>query len=138
VALNEVFVGSRTHQSARYRLAFRGLEERQSSSGVIVSTGTGATGWALSIRRQRRSELDLPAPADDRLAFFVREAFPSVATGTDLTDGAISRGEALAVVSEMNEGGVVFGDGIEADRLDFQWGRTAEVRQAEQKLNLVR
>lgn len=138
VALNEVFVGSRTHQSARYRLTFRGTEERQSSSGVIVSTGTGASGWALSIRRQRRSKLDLPGPADDRLAFFVREAFPSVATGTDLTDGSIPKGEALEVVSEMNDGGVVFGDGIEEDRLAFQWGRKAEIRQSGKKLNLVK
>lgn len=138
VALNEVFVGSRSHQSARYRLAWHGHEERQSSSGVIVSTGTGATGWALSIRRQRRSELALPKPADNRLAFFVREAFPSVATGTDVTDGLIAEGEALEVVSEMNDGGAVFGDGIEEDRLDFAWGLKAKIRQAGTKLNLVR
>ena len=45
LALNEIFVGHRTRQSARYRIAIGEAEERHSSSGMIVSTGTGATGW---------------------------------------------------------------------------------------------
>lgn len=138
LALNEIFAGHRTHQSARYRIAWRDREESQSSSGLIIATGTGATGWALSIHRQRRTRLSLPEPQDPRLAFFVREAFPSVATGTSITEGAIANGEALKVTSQMNEGGVVFGDGIETDRLDFAWGRSAEIRPAAQKLCLVR
>ena len=58
LALNEIFVGHRTHQSARYRIACGGgSEEAQCSSGVIVATGTGATGWARSIARQRQAPL---------------------------------------------------------------------------------
>jgi NAD kinase len=53
LALNEIFIGHRSHQSARYRIRHRGAEERQSSSGLIVTTGTGATGWATSIWRNR-------------------------------------------------------------------------------------
>jgi hypothetical protein len=34
---------------------------------------------------------------------------------------------ALAISSEMNEGGVNLGDGREADRLEFDWGRQLEV-----------
>lgn len=138
LALNELFVGARTHQSARYRLSFNGFHERHSSSGVIVSTGTGATGWARSIHRQRTSGFELPAPCDRRLAFFVREAFPSVATGTDVTEGAMGVNDQLRVTSEMNEGGVIFGDGIEADNLAFDWGVRAEVTIADRKLKLVR
>ncbi len=137
VALNEIFAGHSSHQSARYRIAWDEREERHSSSGLIVATGTGASGWALSIDRQRRRRVPLPDPEEPRLAFFVREAFPSVATGTSLTEGVIEHPTALRVVSEMNQGGVVFGDGIEADRLDFAWGRCAEIRQAAQTLCLV-
>lgn len=137
LALNEVFVGACTHQSARYMLKFNGHQERHSSSGVIVSTGTGSTGWARSIARERRTKMRLPEPSDPRLAFFVREAFPSVATGTDVTQGVIDSHDKLTIVSEMNEGGVIFGDGIEADHLPFDWGVTAEVRIAEKHLNLV-
>ena len=83
IALNEVFVGVRTHQSARYELTFEDRKERHSSSGFIVATGTGATGWARSISRQRHSHLSLPQPEDESLVFFVREAFPSIFTGTE-------------------------------------------------------
>lgn len=37
----------------------------------------------------------------------------------------------------MAEGGVIFGDGIESDRLPFNWGETATFRVAQRTLNLV-
>jgi len=138
LALNEVFAGHRTHQSARYRIRFGGASERHSSSGLIVTTGTGATGWARSIHRQRRTGVTLPGPADAALAFFVREPFPGVATGTSVTEGLVDAGGEVQIVSEMNEGGVLFGDGIEEDRIDFAWGMRATVRIAEERLRLVR
>jgi NAD kinase len=138
LALNEIFAGHRSHQSARYRLSFGGREERQSSSGVIVATGTGATGWARSINGERAHRLDLPSPADPVLAFFVREPFPSIATGTSLDGALVPSGQALVITSEMNEGGVLFGDGIEDDRLEFPFGTRAEVMPAAETLRLVR
>jgi hypothetical protein len=138
LALNEVFLGHRTHQSARYRLEWNGLCERQSSSGLIVATGTGSTGWARSIRRERNSSTTLPGPLDRDLVFLVREAFPSVSTGTSLTDGRFGGDRALEVISEMNDGGVLFGDGIENDRLDFGWGLRARIRVADLPVRLVR
>lgn len=138
LALNEIFVGHRSHQSARYRLRLGAQEERQSSSGLIVATGTGATGWARSINRERARPLALPKPTDAALALFVREPFPSVSTGTSV-DGAVVDGRVkVEVVSEMDDGGIVFGDGIEDDRLDFAWGMRLRIAVAEQRLNLVR
>jgi len=136
-ALNEIFIGHRSHQSARYRLLWQGQEERQSSSGLIVTTGTGATGWASSIQRERGSQLRPPAPTEERLAFFVREAWPSPATGTELTEGSIQSGEVLELISEMDEGGVAFGDGIEADSLQLLWGQRVQVSLAETYMRLV-
>ena len=136
-ALNEVFIGHRSHQSARYRLLWQGQEERQSSSGLIVTTGTGATGWASSIQRERGSQLPPPTPTEERLAFFVREAWPSPATGTELTEGSIQSGEVLEVISEMDDGGVAFGDGIEADSLQLLWGQRVQVSLAESYMRLV-
>ena len=137
LALNEIFIGHRSHQSARYRISCPSGEERQSSSGVIVATGTGSTGWARSIHLSRRSGLALPGPTDPELAFFVREAFPSIATGTDVTDGLIGGNTTLDIVSEMNHGGVIFGDGIEDDCIAFAWGQKAALRVADRQLNLV-
>jgi hypothetical protein len=138
LALNEIFLGHASHQSARYAIEVGGQHERQSSSGVIVTTGTGATGWAASIHRERRSSLRLPEPSEPALAFFVREAWPSAATGTSLTEGLLADGAVVRLQSEMGEGGVAFGDGIESDRLAFDWGRRIEVSVAEERLHLVR
>ena len=138
LALNELFIGHRSHQSARYRIHWHDLEERQSSSGIVVATGTGSTGWAASIHRERACTLGLPGPTQRRLSFFVREAWPSVATGTDIAEGLIDEREVLEVVSEMEGDGVIFGDGIEADPIDFGWGCRAEVRVSERRLRLVR
>jgi hypothetical protein len=137
LALNEVFVGHRSHQSARYRIGLGGRSEAHSSSGVIVATGTGATGWARSIERQRSQAPPLPGPEDPRLAFFVREPFPSVATRTDIEQGLLRDGQQLEIVSEMNDGGTVFADGIEEDRLDFGWGNRLRIELAQQRLRLV-
>jgi hypothetical protein len=104
---------------------------------VIVSTGTGGTGWALSINLARASALSLPAPTDRQLVFFVREAFPSRATGTSLSGGLLVDEQPLEFLSEMNQGGVVFGDGIEDDRLPFPWGQRLTIAIANKSLNLV-
>ncbi|MEA2135656.1 MAG: hypothetical protein QOC68_3565 [Solirubrobacteraceae bacterium] len=137
LALNEVFVGHVSHQSARYALRVGERAERQSSSGLIVATGTGATGWAASIHRERRSGLRLPAPEEPVLSFFVREPWPSPGTGTELSEGLLGAGAALELQCEMNAGGVVFGDGIEADHLTLDWGQRVEVRVADSELQLV-
>lgn len=138
LALNELFVGHQTHQSARYRIELaKGKKERQSSSGLICSTGTGATGWGRSIAEQRHLERRLPAPEDSRLVWFVREPFPSVATGTELSVGQLEGGESIVLWSEMQQGGTVFADGIEEDRLEFLSGHRLEVGIAEQRLRLV-
>jgi NAD kinase len=49
LAVNDFFIGQKTHTSARYVIKYGGLKEPQSSSGVIVSTGLGSTGWMKSI-----------------------------------------------------------------------------------------
>jgi len=48
-AVNDLFIGPKTHTSARYEISFGDRVEDQSSSGVIVSTGMGSTGWFRSL-----------------------------------------------------------------------------------------
>ncbi|MEV0284252.1 hypothetical protein AB0H36_09055 [Kribbella sp. NPDC050820] len=136
IALNEVYIGHRTHQSARYRLSSPdSLPERQSSSGILVGTGTGSTGWCRSAWQERRSPLALPAPTDPTLCWFVREAWPSPATGTDNTEGLVKAPDVLTITAESDL--VVFGDGMESDTLAIGWGQRVEVGVAPVKLHLV-
>jgi hypothetical protein len=137
LALNEIFVGHRTHQSARYQLQSGKQRERQSSSGLICATGTGATGWARSITAQRNLHEELPAPTSPRLAWFVREPFPSVSTGTTLDHGWLGEDDVLEITSEMGEGGTIFADGIESDLMEFPGPQKVTVSVAKERLNLV-
>ena len=146
-AVNDFFVGLSSHGSARYALRWNGAEESQSSSGVIVSTGLGSTGWLRSVltgATRIGGESDAVAALRDRglpwdapeLVFSVREPFPSRTTGTSLVFGRVAAAP-LAITSRMTDGGVVFSDGIEADRLDFHAGLVAEIGVAERQGRLV-
>jgi hypothetical protein len=134
--LNEVFVGDRGHQSARYRLRLPdGRGEVQSSSGVVVGTGTGATGWCASLARTPGAPR-LPVPDEPALAWFVREAWPSPFTGAELVAGRLGAGERLELVVG-SDALVVFSDGGEADRLTAVRGSRVTIGLAPQRLRLV-
>ena len=127
-ALNEIYLGQPTHQTARYTLRVPGGQtEAQASSGLIVATGTGGTGWCRSAWLERHSSLALPALTEARLAWFVREAWPSPATGTAFTEGSLAGSEVLEVTAESDQL-VLFGDGVESDTLPLSWGQTARLR----------
>ncbi|MBK8868572.1 MAG: hypothetical protein V9G15_05870 [Dermatophilaceae bacterium] len=137
VALNEVFIGQPGHQSARYEIVVEGgVRERQSSSGVIVGTGTGASGWCRSLHRIQAPSLSLPKPTDPTLTWFVREPWPSPVTGADLVAGTIADGGELRMRVE-SDSLVAFGDGIESDRVHLSWGQQATVCRAPRVLRTV-
>ena len=118
-AVNDLFIGPRSHVSARYTLRVDEREERQSSSGIIVSTGLGSTGWMKSLyagwmaaassfgAQVPDSVTDAAFPWDAAfLNYFVREPFPSRTTGASLVTGRVSATEPLTIVSEMPENGI--------------------------------
>lgn len=135
LAVNDVFIGPKTHTSARYALEWEGQRELQSSSGIIVSTGFGSSGWfrsilagAMGVTHQQKHELLNGFAWDaERLQFTVREPFPSKTTGVNLVFGAISPKTPLRLESQMPEHGVIFSDGIEADYLAFNSGTIVTV-----------
>ncbi|MFD0064697.1 hypothetical protein [Streptomyces sp. NPDC056690] len=139
LALNEIYLGPPSHQTARYRIGpddDTHTPEPQASSGVLVGTGTGATGWLRSLWRQHASTLPLPGPAEPRLLWFVREAWPSPATGTSQVEGSLGPADRLRVTVESDRL-VAFGDGVESDALELTWGQTVRVGRARERLRLV-
>lgn len=148
--VNDIFVGPRSHVSARYIIRLDDREERQSSSGIIISTGLGSTGWLKSIyagwvataRALGVSSVEAnKGPGfgwdEDRLQFVVREPFPSRTTGASIVTGPIGHGHALHVTSLMPENGVIFSDGIEADYLEFNSGAEVTISAADRVGMLV-
>jgi hypothetical protein len=147
--VNDLFIGHRSHVSARYELTLGTKHERQSSSGIIVSTGLGSTGWLKSVIAGARgigTALGKPFETDilkrfrwesDYLYYSVREPFPSITSETSFVFGKVTTKEPLRLVSQMPENGVIFSDGIEADYLEFNSGTQAVIGVADKKGRLV-
>jgi len=147
LAFNDLFIGPKTHVSARYRIVWSGKSEPQSSSGVLVSTGAGSTGWLSSIFNMTRGVAGLSGASfnvptqleweDLRLVFVVREPFISRHSRAEIVAGMIAPGQELVLESLMPSDGVIFSDGTEADFLKFDSGVTAVIRASDQKAHLV-
>ena len=66
LAFNDLFIGTASHISARYRIQIGDMSEEQSSSGIIVSTKSGATGWLSSIFNMANGLQRLVTPQSKR------------------------------------------------------------------------
>jgi NAD kinase len=147
LAFNDLFIGARSHVSALYRIACGKMSEIQSSSGVLVSTGAGSTGWISSVFNMASGVASfgggmkvtgIRMPWEDRhLLYVVREPFISRHSQAGIVAGMLPSGEELVLESLMPSGGVIFSDGMEADFLQFNSGAVARVRAAEQRARLV-
>ena len=147
LAVNDLFIGCRTHTSARYDITWNQSTENHSSSGIIISTGLGSTGWYKSIIAQAQGIAKMfgcgqipynpPKWGDDRLTFVVREPYPSCATQAEIVYGQIGKQDHFHVTSKMPMNGVVFSDGIENDVIEFNSGSEIDVSIASQKGHLV-
>lgn len=149
LAVNDLFIGPRSHTSARYRIEVGDRAETQSSSGVIVSTGLGSTGWLRSLlvgamgiagagQAERRQVAESGFGWEEaRLCFTVREPFPSRTSRATLVHGWVDDSRPLTLVSQMAGTGVIFSDGIEADCIEFNAGMRAEVGIAPRQRRLI-
>jgi NAD kinase len=162
LAFNDLFIGARTHVSAHYRLRVgapraeklrvkaKGSDTewvRHSSSGIIVSTGAGSTGWlssvcamAAAVASSLGGEAMAPvrlAWEDPRLFYVVREPFASRHSSTAGAVGFLEPGARLELESLMPSGGVIFSDGMEDDALSFTSGLTARIGPATRRARLV-
>lgn len=149
--VNDLFIGPKSHTSARYIISVENKKEQQSSSGIIISTGLGSTGWLSSIVTGAKRIHDHEHAkagtieegytgfdwAANYLCYSIREPFPSNVTGTNLVFGKITKGNKMTIESLMAQHGVIFSDGIEADFIEFNSGTTATISLADKKGYLV-
>lgn len=147
LAFSDLFIGAKSHVSARYRIRLSDRRESHSSSGIIVSTGAGSSGWLSSIFNEASGILAFLGGArvnairidweENRLLFVVREPFVSRHSEAGIVTGEILPNQPLAIESQMPSGGLIFSDGVESDHLDFNTGAIANIRVANEKANLI-
>jgi NAD kinase len=146
LAFNDLFIGASSHVSARYKISYNHKTEEQSSSGIIISTQAGSTGWLSSIFNmaygvagmfEKNIKLKRPKLKDNDLLFAVREPFQSIRTQTGIAAGIIKGQNNLTIESLMPTNGIIFSDGIEADFLKFNSGTTATIGLAKETATLV-
>jgi len=148
-AVNDLFIGPRTHTSALYDIQLGERRESHSSSGIIVSTGLGSTAWMKSIvtgslqiakalQHKGAGHEYRPLPWDSgHLIFAVREPFPSRSSAAELVYGTVTARQPLTLRSRMPENGVIFSDGMESDYLRFTAGLQASITVADCQGQLV-
>jgi NAD kinase len=148
LAFNDFFIGPSSHVSARYRISHNDKSENHSSSGIIISTGAGSTGWLSSVINMSNGILSTFSKGskglrmnlnweDNKLVFIVREPFQSNYSEISLTAGLITNEAKLRVESFMPSNGVIFSDGIEIDYLNFNSGSIVEIGIAKQKAMII-
>jgi hypothetical protein len=148
LGVNDLFIGPKSHTSARYEIELGKQREIQSSSGIIVSTGLGSSAWMRSIVTGAIAiagaygkllvETYRPWPWDaEYLQLAVREPFPSLTSSTELVYGQVTQQTKLILRSLMPEGGVIFSDGIETDYLAFSSGTIAKIGVAKSRGTLI-
>lgn len=150
LAFNDLFIGPKTHTSARYHIEQDGQGEDQSSSGIIISTGAGSTGWmksifagAAGIVEALGGKVSLPEEGSrfawdaDFLVYAVREPWPSKSSQSNMVFGVIKPEQPLVLNSYMAEHGVIFSDGIESDYVKFNAGHSTTINVANNKARLV-
>lgn len=147
LAFNDFYVGAASHVSARYMLECPQGREPQSSSGVLVSTGAGSTGWLSSLFNMASGLASFFGGAggrpvqmewgDRRLVWAVREPFASRHSGARLVAGFLEEADELVIGSQMPQHGVIFSDGVESDFIEFNSGVIARFSMARLAARLV-
>ena len=149
LAFNDLFIGANSHISARYRISHGEASEVQSSSGIIVSTGAGSTGWmrsvhtgALGVMAAVGGTSTPPTACAARLVVpvaAVRGARAVPQPGhQDIPDLRPGVGRTpLRVVSRMAGYGIIFSDGIQSDYVTFNSGTDVTIALAAKTAQLV-
>ncbi len=147
LGFNDLFIGARSHVSAHYEVRVGDKRELQSSSGVLISTGAGSTGWLSSMFNMAAGIASFTggttgtpmqlAWEDPRLVYVVREPFVSRHSQASVIAGVVKPGETLTLESRMPVGGVVFSDGVPTDALDFNAGAIATIGAAAHRTRIV-
>jgi NAD kinase len=133
-AINDIVLGKRDFRlTSRHELEYRGQKVTQRSSGILISTGVGSTGWYASAGLYL-GDHDRSFPKTARFARFELREPPvtfSEVNGTrtphlpPFVEGTLCEGETLRITSLNDDEGLASRDSL--DSIPFPRGSVAEI-----------
>ena len=130
LALNEIFIGnSKPYHTSRYVLKIKNKQEFQKSSGIIITTISGNSGWAKSASKK---ELKIPKNC---FGYVIREAYFGKLTKPKLLQGFLKTSETIKINSEMHEGILVMDSSYEEHKLTDRF--KAEIKLSKKTISLI-
>jgi NAD kinase len=131
----DVFIGeAERHLTSRNIIFYKGLTRQQKSSGILVSTGSGSTGWFSSASRFLNEE-SVFDPKSDYAKFIVTEPYKGSLTDYTLISGKIDKKHHLKVNSLNSDKGKIIADSLE--QFNFSRGSFVEIEISDTPLNVV-
>lgn len=156
VALNDILVGPKKSMNVgRFVVQFHNHTEEHRSSGMVITTGAGSTGWYKNIKKQHLKtgiqwvDNPLSAPYDqmaDYLYTFSPERREAWFTNRELLQeqgiqygqGTLNEDDKLIITSRMNVDGAISIDGDDQERLfSFPRGAQAQIGLADETLSVA-
>ncbi|MBI5697083.1 MAG: NAD(+)/NADH kinase, partial [Thaumarchaeota archaeon] len=136
LATAHYFLGESDREDiSHYILEYRGKSEEQKSSGILVVTGAGSTGWYNSAYSYLHADGNKFPKTRKRAAFFVTEIHRGSLTGHSMLEGVLEEGEEIVVYSLNKHAGRFSVDSC--DRYDFGRGAKAVIRISDKPLKVV-
>lgn len=133
-AINDIALGKKDFSlTSHFEVDYRGKQYSVASSGILVSTGVGSTGWFLNgglyINHEDRT---FPRTAK-KVAFELLTPLVKISevegkrqiTLPDLVEGDLLEGEVLTIISKNDDEAFIAKDSLE--RIPFQRGTVAKV-----------
>lgn len=100
LATSEIFVGvDKAKIMSRYLLEYKDKREEQKSSGIIVATGAGSTGWYDAACRYLHQNGNKFSKTDRKAKFVLREPWKGRLSNYTILEGELTKGEELTIQS---------------------------------------
>ena len=97
LALNEIYIGNINPQhTSKYKINFKNKIEKQTSSGILISTGTGSSAWYKSMGGKVFSKTKKIAK------FMIRELYVRKLNKPKMKKGTIKENESLEIENFVN------------------------------------
>jgi len=137
LATAEVFLGEdRRKMMSRYILELNGKKEEQKSSGLLVVTGAGSTGWYDSSCRYIYENGNPFSKTSDYARFLATETYRGKLNGYKMIEGSLEKEQEIKLYSLADDKGIITIDCNED--YDFSMGKTALIKVSDKPLRVLK